>query len=106
MNHKLHEIDKIIGGAKLDRKIFDSGGDLVTGEQLFQNQKITDMLTDAQMKQKDYTSESRNVFFGPEKNFFGQKLNIFVFNSFIINGFTLLFLLCLLLSLHRQLRTM
>ncbi len=106
VNHKLHEIDKIIGGAQLDRKIFDSGGDLVTGEQLFQNQKITDMLTDAQMKQKDYTSESRNVFFGPEKNLFGQKLNIFVFNSFIINGFTLLFLLCLLLSLHRQLRTM
>ncbi|MEA3206246.1 MAG: hypothetical protein QOG92_1941 [Verrucomicrobiota bacterium] len=106
VNHKLHEIDKIIGGAQLDRKIFDSGGDQVTGEQLFQNQKITDMLTDAQMKQKDYTSESRNVFFGPEKNFFGQKLNIFVFNSFIINSFTLLFLLCLLLSLHRQLRTM
>jgi len=106
VNLKLHEIDKIIGGAHLDRKIFDPGGDQVTGEQLFQNQKITDMLTDAQMKQKDYTSESRNVFFGPEKNFFGQRLNIFVFNSFIINGFTLLFLLCLLLSLHRQLRTM
>jgi hypothetical protein len=78
----------------------------VTAEQLFQNQKITDMLTDAQMKQKDYTSEARNVFFGPEKNYFGQKLSIFVFNSGIINGFTLLFLLCLLLSLHRQLRTM
>jgi ABC-type multidrug transport system ATPase subunit len=106
VNHKLHEIDKIIGGARLDRKIFDSGGDQVTGEQLFQNQKITDMLTDAQMKQKDYTSESRNVFFGPEKNFFGQKLSVFVFNSCIINGFTLLFLLSLLLSLHRQLRTM
>src|SRR6202022_3547657 len=26
VKHKLHEIDKIIGGAKLDRKIFDSGG--------------------------------------------------------------------------------
>ncbi len=93
-------------GLRLDRKKFDSGGDQVTAEQLFQNQKITDMLTDAQMKQKDYTSEARNVFFGPEKNYFDQKLNIFVFNSCIINGFTLLFLLCLLLSLHRQLRTM
>jgi len=103
---KLHEIDKIIAGAGLDRKKFDYGGDQVTAEQLFQNQKITDMLTDAQMKQKDYTSEARNVFFGPEKNYFGQKMDIFVFNSCIINGFTLLFLLCLLLSLHRQLRTM
>jgi ABC-type multidrug transport system ATPase subunit len=105
VNQKLHEIDKIIEGARLDRKIFDAGGDQVTAEQLFQNQKITDMLTDAQMKQKDYTSEPRNVFFGPEKNCFGQKLSIFVFNSWIINGFTLLFLLSLLLSLHRQLRT-
>ncbi len=106
VNQKMHEIDKVINGARLDRQKFDSGGVQVTAEQLFQNQKITDLLTDAQMKQKDYTSEARNVFFGPEKNYFGQKLNIFIFNSCIINGFTLLFLLCLLLSLHRQLRTM
>jgi ABC-type multidrug transport system ATPase subunit len=106
VNQKLHEVDRIIAGANLDRKKFDSGGDQVTAEQLFQNQKITDMLTDAQMKQKDYTSEARNVFFGPEKNYFGQRINIFVFNSCIINGFTVLFLLFLLLSLHRQLRTM
>jgi ABC transport system ATP-binding/permease protein len=106
VNQKLREIDKIVAGAPLDRKKFESSSDQLTAEQLFQNQKITDMLTDAQMKQKDYTSEARNVFFGPEKNYFGQKINIFVFNSGIINGFTLLFLLCLLLSLHRQLRTM
>ncbi len=106
VNQQIHQIDKIIGGARLDRKLFDSGAGQVTAEQLFQNQKITDLLTDAQMKQKDYTSEARNVFFGPEKNYFGQKLSIFVFNSCIINGFTLLFLFCLLLSLHRQLRTM
>src|SRR5205823_5939947 len=59
---KMHEIDRIIAGARLDRQKFDTGGDQVTAEQLFQNQKITDMLTDAQMKQKDYTSEARNVF--------------------------------------------
>jgi len=64
------------------------------------------MLTDAQMKQKDYTTQPRNVFFGPDKNYFGQKFNIFVFNSCVINGFSLIFLLCLLWSLHRQLRTM
>jgi ABC-type multidrug transport system ATPase subunit len=102
---KLHEVDRIISGAPLDRKKFDSGGDDVTAEQLFQNRKITDMLTDAQMKQKDYTSDVRNVFFGPEKYYFGQKLDVFVFNSCIINGFTLLFLLLLFFSLHRQLRT-
>jgi ABC-type multidrug transport system ATPase subunit len=105
VDSKLREVDRIISGAPLDRKKFDSGGDAVTAEQLYQNQKITDMLTDAQMKQKDYTSDFRNVFFGPEKYYFGQKLNIFVFNSYVINGFTLLFLLLLLFSLHRQLRS-
>jgi ABC transport system ATP-binding/permease protein len=102
---RLRGIDRIISGGTLDRTKFESGGDRVTAEELFQNQKITDMLTDAQMKQKDYTSEVRNVFFGPDKYYFGQKLNVFVFNSWIINGFTLLFLLLLLFSLHRQLRT-
>ncbi len=106
VKQKMHEIDRIINGARLDRKIFETGSDQVTAEQLFQNRKITDMLTDAQMKQKDYTTQPRNVFFGPDKNYFGQKLNIFVFNSWVINGFTLVFLLCLLWSLHRQLRTM
>ena len=106
VNQEMRGIDRIINGAPLDRKKFDSGGDQVTAEQLFQNRKITDMLTDAQMKQKDYTTQPRNVFFGPDKNYFGQKLNIFVFNSCVINGFSLVFLLCLLWSLHRQLRTM
>jgi hypothetical protein len=101
---KLHEIDRIINGAALDRSKFDSGSDCVTAEQLFQNRKITDMLTDAQMKQKDYTAQIRNVFFGPEKRYFGQKFDIFLFNSFVINGFTVLFLLWLLASLMRQLR--
>ena len=106
VNQKMHRIDRIIDGGPLDHKKFDSGGDQVTGEQLYQNRKITDMLTDAQMKQKDYTVQPRNVFFGPDKVYFGQKLNIFVFNSCVINGFSLIFLLCLLWSLHRQLRTM
>jgi ABC-type multidrug transport system ATPase subunit len=105
IDRKLRYIDHVIGGAPLDRKQMDTGADKVTAEQLFQNQKITDMLTDAQMKQKDYTSGARNVFFGPDKNYFGQIFNIFLFNSCIINGFTLLFLVLLLNNLHRQLRT-
>jgi len=105
INHRLHEIDKVINGTSFDHTKFDSSNDQVTAEQLFQNRKITDILTNAQMKQKDYTAESRNVFFGPDKNYFSQKLNIFIFNSIVINGFTIFFLCCLLWSLHRQLRT-
>jgi ABC-type multidrug transport system ATPase subunit/ABC-type multidrug transport system permease subunit len=105
VTRKLHEIDRVINGASLDRTRFDTGGDQITAEQLFQNRKITDMLTDAQMKQKDYTAQTRNVFFGPDKSYFGHTFDIFLFNSLVINGFTLLFLLWLLVSLKRQLRT-
>jgi len=102
---RLREIDRIIGGAPLDKSKFDRKGNTVTAEQLFQNRKIADMLTDAQMKQRDYTARPHNVFFGPEKHYLGQTFNVFFFNSLIINGFTVMFLLLLLWSLHRQLRT-
>src|ERR1700736_3981167 len=61
VKHKLHEIDRVINGASLDRTRFDTGGDQITAEQLFQNRKITDMLTDAQMKQKDYTADRKST---------------------------------------------
>jgi len=102
---RLREIDRIIGGAQLDKSKFNRKANTVTAEQLFQNRKIADMLTDAQMKQRDYTARPHNVFFGPEKHHLGQTFNVFFFNSLIINGFTVMFLLLLLWSLHRQLRT-
>jgi hypothetical protein len=49
------------------------------------------------MKQKDYTAEPQNVFFGLDKNCFSQKLNIF--NLIVINRFTIFFLYCLLWQL-------
>jgi hypothetical protein len=63
------------------------------------------MLTDAQMKQRDYTSKPRNVFFGPEKSYFGVTVSVLVFNSLVINAFTGFFLLLLLGRLNQQLRT-
>jgi len=104
VDRRLHLIDQIIAGKSLDENSFNRQGNVVTAEQLFQNKKISDMLVDAEMKQRDYTSKQRNVFFGPEKLFFGQTVSIFVFNSIIINGFTVVFLLVVLWRLHRQFR--
>jgi hypothetical protein len=104
INQRLREIDRIIHGAPLDRSKLVSGEDQITAEELFQNRKIADMLTDAQMKQRDYTAQPRNVFFGPEKHYWGWKTSIFTFNSIVINAFTAIFLSCVLWSLHRQLR--
>ena len=104
IDHRLHQIDQVLAGKSLDEKNFDRRDNVVAAEQLFQNKKISDMLVDAEMKQRDYTAKQRNVFFGPEKIFFGQPISVFLFNSIVINGFTLLFLVLLLGRLHRQLR--
>jgi hypothetical protein len=105
INSRLHEIDQVIGGKELNEAQFERQDNQITAEELFENKKITDMLTDAQMKQKDYTSKTRNVFFAPEKTYFGVTVSVFVFNSLVINAFTGFFLVLLLGRLHRQLST-
>jgi ABC transport system ATP-binding/permease protein len=105
VNSRLQEIDRVLDGKELNEPQFERQENQITAEELFQNRKITDMLTDAQMKQKDYTSKARNVFFAPEKTYFGVTVSVFVFNSLVINAFTGFFLVLLLGRLHRQLRT-
>jgi ABC-type multidrug transport system ATPase subunit len=105
VNSRLQEIDRVLDGKELHEPQFERQENQITAEELFQNRKITDMLTDAQMKQKDYTSKARNVFFAPEKTYFGVTVSVFVFNSLVINAFTGFFLVLLLGRLHRQLRT-
>ena len=105
VNSRLYEIDRILDGKELKESEFERQDNQTTAEELFQNKKITDMLTDAQMKQKDYTSKARNVFFAPEKTYLGTTVSVFVFNSLVINAFTAFFLVLLLGRLHRQLST-
>jgi ABC-type multidrug transport system ATPase subunit len=105
INSRLREIDRVISGQELNQARFERQDNQTTAEELFQNKKITDMLTDAQMKQKDYTAKARNVFFAPEKTYFGVTLSVFLFNSLVINAFTGFFLVLLLGRLHKQLKT-
>jgi hypothetical protein len=104
VDRRLNQIDQVIAGKPLDESNFDRHDNVITAEQLFQNKKISDMLVDAEMKERDYTAKQRNVFFGPDKILFGRAINVFLFNSIVINGFTLLFLVLLLGRLRRQLR--
>ncbi len=104
VGRRLGEVDRILKGAPLDESRFDRQENRVSAEQVYQNRKVTDMLTDAQMKQRDYTSSPKNVFFGPEKHLFGKVFSVFWFNSVVINAFTVTFLVVLLASLHWQLR--
>ena len=76
----------------------------VTAEQLYVNQKISDLTSNAGMEQNDYRRDEKpNVFFGEEKRYFGIKVGVFTFNTAVLIGSTLGFLGLLHWILRRQL---
>ena len=87
----------------------------VTAEQLFVNQKISDLIANAEMEQSDYLRGGKpNVFFGVQKRFFGAgkpgtpsgtflTVSVFAFNTAILVGSSLLLLWLLHGILRRQL---
>jgi len=93
-------VDSVLAGEPLNRSRFKNQPG-VTAEQLYVNQKVTDLISKAEMEQSDYR-ESRhlNVFFGPTKAYFGFRISIIAFNS----GVLLLTSMGLLLLLHLILR--
>jgi len=76
----------------------------VTAEQLYVNQKISDLVSNAEMEQSDYRRGGKlNVFFGEEKRYFGFVVDLFVFNTIVLIGSTLGLLGILHWILRRQL---
>ena len=105
LDHYLAQVDQV-----LDRKrSFDSGAfkqakGAVTAEQIYVNQKVSDLISNAEMEQSDYRRGSRpNVFFGAEKSYLGVKISVFVFNTLVLVGSTLAMLGLLFWILRRQL---
>jgi hypothetical protein len=105
LDHYLKQVDQV-----LDRKrSFDPGAfrqakGAVTAEQIYVNQKVSDLISSAEMEQSDYRLGSRpNVFFGAEKRYLGVKISVFVFNTLVLVGSTLAMLGLLFWILRRQL---
>jgi hypothetical protein len=68
------------------------------------NQKVSDLISNAEMEQTDYRRGAQpNVFFGAEKRYLGLKVNVFVFNTLVLIGSTLVLLGMLHWILRRQL---
>src|ERR1700736_1550692 len=101
----LHVIDQILDGKRpFDRESFKGADGPVTAEQLYVNQKISDLISNAEMEQSDYRRGSRpNVFFGAEKSYFGMKANVFFWNTLVLLGSTFGLLVVLHWILRRQL---
>ena len=87
-----------------DPAIFRQAKGVVTAEQVYVNQKVSDLISNAEMEQSDYRRGSRpNVFFGAEKRYLGVKVSVFVFNTTVLVGSTLGLLGLLFWILRRQL---
>jgi hypothetical protein len=105
VDHYLRVIDQVLNGKRpFHRGIFKEANGPVTAEQLYLNQKISDLISNAEMEQSDYRRGSRpNVFFGAEKRYFGMKANVFLWNTLVLLGSSLGLLFVLHWILRRQL---
>src|SRR5256714_2418588 len=98
-------IDEILKGKRpFDRELFKDAVGPITGEQLYVNQKVSDLISNAEMEQSDYRRGGKlNVFFGEEKRYFGLKVDLFIFNTIVLIASTLGLLGILHWILRRQL---
>ena len=105
LDYYLGLVDQILDRKRsFERSLFKSALGPVTAEQLYLNQKVSDLISNAEMEQNDYRRSSRpNVFFGPEKRHLGIKVGVFFFNTIVLIGSTLGLLGLLHWILRRQL---
>ncbi|HSU86256.1 MAG TPA: ATP-binding cassette domain-containing protein, partial [Chthoniobacterales bacterium] len=105
LNKYLAIVDRILSGeTAFHREAFNTANGPITAEQLYVNQKISDLIANAEMEQSDYRRGGKpNVFFGAQKRYFGVKTSVFAFNTTILVGSSLLLLWLLHWILRRQL---
>ena len=98
-------IDETISGKKpFQRENFKDASGPVTADQLYINQKVSDLISNAEMEQSDYRRGERpNVFFGAEKRYLRAKIGVFAFNTSVLITSTLALLGLLHWILRRQL---
>jgi ABC-type multidrug transport system ATPase subunit len=105
LDHYLGFIDQVLDQKRpFNRAAFKGAAGPITAEQLYVNQKVADLIANAEMEQSDYRRGTRpNVFFGAQKSYMGMKVNVFVWNSIVLLGSTLVLLVLLHWILRRQL---
>ena len=101
-------VDQILDRKRpFDRALFKGAIGPITAEQIYVNQKVSDLISNAEMEQSDYRRGNRpNVFFGAQKQYFGIKVGVFAFNTavLIVSTFGLLALLHWILRKQLEVR--
>jgi ABC-type multidrug transport system ATPase subunit len=105
LDHYLGLVDQILDRRRpFDHALFKDVSGPVTAEQIYVNQKVSDLMSNAEMEQNDYRRGSRpNVFFGVDKHYLGLNVGVFVFNTIVLIGSALGLLGLLHWILRRQL---
>jgi len=105
IDHYLKLVDPVIAGKqRFDRSLFKDVNGPVAAEQIYVNQKVSDLISKAEMEQNDYRRGKKpNVFFGLEKRYFGMKISVFTFNTVVLIVSTLVLLVLLHWILRKQL---
>jgi len=108
IDRKFKDVDAVINGAPFDRKKFPVRDKGITAESVYVNTKVTDLISKAEMETSDYRNDQRgrflNVFFGPQKQYFGVRVGILWLNSGVLIVSTLGMFYLLYLILHYQIR--
>jgi hypothetical protein len=86
LDHYLGLVDQILNGKRpFDRSLFKNANGPITAEQIYLNQKVSDLMSNAEMDQSDYRRGNKpNVFFGAQKRYFGIKFGVFFFNTAVL----------------------
>ena len=86
LDRYLSLVDQVLDRKRpFDRTLFKNAIGPITAEQIYVNQKVSDLISNAEMEQSDYRRGNRpNVFFGAEKHYFGIKIGAFVFNTAVL----------------------
>jgi ABC-type multidrug transport system ATPase subunit len=105
IDHYLKLVDPVIAGKqRFDASLFKDARGPITAEQLYVNQKVSDLFSKAEMEQNDYRRGKKpNVFFGPEKRYFGFKFGMFTFDTTVLVASMLGLLVLLHWILRKQL---
>ena len=105
LDRYLKKIDYVLNRKRsFDPKDFREAKGEVTAEQIYVNQKVSDLISNAEMEQSDYRRGTRpNVFFGAEKRYLGARISVFTFNTIVLIGSTVGLLGLLYWILRRQL---
>ena len=105
LNQYLAIIDRVLSGKmSFYRAAFQTASGPTTAEQLYVNQKISDLIANAEMEQNDYRRSGKpNVFFGAAKRYSSYTFSVFFFNTLVLVGSSVALLALLHWILRRQL---